>query len=86
MDATLTTALGLGLLLGLRHATDADHVAAVSTLVSQHKSVVRSCVLGAFWGAGHTLALLAAGVGVIAFKLTFRPTSSRASSGRWPSS
>jgi hypothetical protein len=73
MDATLTTALGLGLLLGLRHATDADHVAAVSTLVSQHKSVVRSCVLGAFWGAGHTLALLAAGVGVIAFKLTIPP-------------
>jgi high-affinity nickel permease len=73
MDATLTTALGLGLVLGLRHAMDADHVAAVSTLVSQHRSVVRSCLLGAFWGAGHTLALLAAGVTVIAFKLTISP-------------
>lgn len=73
MDATLTTALGLGLLLGVRHAMDADHVAAVSTLVSQHGSIVRSCALGAFWGAGHTLALLAAGAAVIAFKLTISP-------------
>jgi len=77
MDATLTTALGLGLLLGLRHAMDADHVAAVSTLVSQHRSVVRSCLLGAFWGAGHTLALLAAGAAVIAFKLTISPEIER---------
>ena len=73
MDATLLTALGLGLLLGVRHAMDADHVAAVSTLVSQHKSVVHSCLLGVFWGAGHTLALLAAGVAVIAFKLNISP-------------
>ena len=73
MDTSLTAALGLGLLLGLRHALDADHVAAVSTFVSQHKSVVRSCLLGAFWGAGHTMALLAAGVAVIAFKLTISP-------------
>jgi hypothetical protein len=70
MDATLTTALGLGLLLGLRHAMDGDHVAAVSTLVSQHRSIARACLLGAVWGAGHTVALLAAGVAVIAFKLT----------------
>lgn|SRR5574341_20730 len=73
MDTSLTAALGLGLLLGLRHALDADHVAAVSTLVSQHRSLARSCLLGAFWGAGHTMALLAAGVGVIAFRLTISP-------------
>lgn len=73
MDTALTTALGLGLLLGLRHAMDADHVAAVSTLVSQHRSLTRSCLLGAFWGAGHTMALLAAGVAVIMFKLTISP-------------
>lgn len=70
MDTSLFSALGLGILLGLRHALDADHIAAVSTLVSQHRSVVRSCLLGAFWGAGHTLALLVAGTAVIAFKLT----------------
>lgn len=70
MDTSLTTALGLGLLLGLRHAMDADHIAAVSALVSQHRGVARSALLGAFWGAGHTMALLAAGVAVLAFKLT----------------
>jgi high-affinity nickel permease len=73
MDGSLVTALGLGLLLGLRHALDADHVAAVSTLVSRERGLVRSCLLGAFWGAGHTLALLGAGVAVIAFKLTITP-------------
>src|SRR5688572_15676259 len=77
MDTSLLSALGLGLLLGLRHALDADHVAAVSTLVSQHRSVVRSCLLGAFWGAGHTLALLLAGTAVIAFKLTISPEVER---------
>lgn len=74
MDTSLTAVLGLGFLLGVRHAMDADHVAAVSTLVSQHRSLARSCLLGTFWGAGHTMALLAAGVAVIAFKLTISPT------------
>jgi high-affinity nickel permease len=73
MDGSLVTALGLGLLLGLRHALDADHVAAVSTLVSRERGLVRACLLGAFWGAGHTLALLGAGIAVIAFKLTITP-------------
>jgi uncharacterized membrane protein YidH (DUF202 family) len=77
MDSSLTAALGLGLLLGIRHATDADHVAAVSTLVSQHRSLARSCILGAWWGAGHTMALLAAGVAVVAFKLTISPEVER---------
>src|SRR5262249_47488191 len=56
-----------------RHAMEADHLAAVSTLVSQHRSLTRACLLGACWGAGHTAALLAAGLGVIAFKLTITP-------------
>jgi ABC-type nickel/cobalt efflux system permease component RcnA len=66
---TLIAALGLGFLLGLRHALDADHVAAVSTFVSQDRSVLRSCLRGTFWGIGHTAALLVAGVAVVAFKL-----------------
>ena len=73
MDISLVTALGLGLTLGLRHALDPDHVAAVSTLVARERGLVRSCLLGAFWGAGHTLALLGAGIAVIAFKLTITP-------------
>jgi ABC-type nickel/cobalt efflux system permease component RcnA len=70
MDTSLSAALSLGFVLGLRHALDADHIAAVSALVSQHRSVVRSCLLGTFWGAGHTAALLVAACAVIAFKLT----------------
>ena len=70
---SLYAALGLGFVLGLRHALDADHVAAVSTLVSQHRSLARSCLLGTFWGLGHTLALLAAGVAAIALRLTISP-------------
>lgn len=73
MDASLVTALGLGLLLGLRHALDPDHIAAVSTLVTRERGVARSCLLGAFWGAGHTVALLAAGVAVITFRLSIAP-------------
>ena len=88
MDGSLVTALGLGMLLGLRHALDADHVAAVSTLVSRERGLIRSCLLGAFWGAGHTLALLGAGIAVIAFKLTIPPGSRRRWNGRsaWSSS
>lgn len=70
MDATLPTALGLGLVLGLRHAMDADHLAAVSAIVSQQRSVGRSCLLGVFWGTGHAASLLLAGLAVVAFKLT----------------
>ena len=73
MDVSLVTALGLGLTLGLRHALDADHVAAVSTLVARERGLARSCLLGAFWGAGHTLALLGAAIAVIGFKLTISP-------------
>lgn len=69
MDASLTAALGAGFLLGIRHAMDADHVAAVSTLASQERSPARSCLLGAFWGLGHSLSLLLAGGVVIALKL-----------------
>ena len=73
MDASLTAALGLGFVLGVRHALDADHVAAVSTLVSTHRSLLRSCLIGTFWGAGHTAALLAAGIATMSLKLTISP-------------
>jgi high-affinity nickel permease len=73
MDTSLTAALAIGFVLGLRHALDADHIAAVSALVSRHRSLTRSCVLGTFWGAGHTTALLAAAVSVITFKITISP-------------
>lgn len=57
--------LGSGLVLGLKHALDADHIAAVSTMVTQTKSMKKSAVAGLLWGLGHTLALLAAGAVVL---------------------
>jgi len=77
MDASLTVALGLGFLLGLRHATEADHVAAMSTFVSRERGLLRSCLRGTFWGIGHTAALLIAGVVIIAFRVRIPPEVDR---------
>jgi len=57
--------LGVGLVFGLKHATEVDHVVAVSTIVSQHRNVWRSALVGALWGAGHTAALLVTGAIVL---------------------
>lgn len=54
--------LALGFVMGLRHALDPDHVAAVSTFVTQERSPIRSSLIGAFWGLGHTTALLVFGL------------------------
>lgn len=61
--------LGFGFLLGLWHAKDPDHLAAVSTIVAEKRSLFSSTVIGGFWGLGHTLALLAVGALVIFLKL-----------------
>src|SRR5437879_12114639 len=68
-NGTLIGLLGLGLILGLRHALDPDHIAAVSTIVSESRSVRRSSLIGTCWGLGHTMSLLVAGVLVIALKI-----------------
>ncbi len=57
--------LGFGFLLGLKHATEADHLAAVSTIVSERKSIWSSAFIGGIWGLGHTIALFIAGVFVV---------------------
>ncbi len=62
--------LGLGLLLGLKHATEVDHVVAVSTLVSEHRKLRRAVMVGILWGVGHTATILVVGVGVLALRLT----------------
>jgi ABC-type nickel/cobalt efflux system permease component RcnA len=62
--------LGLGLVLGLKHATDADHIVAVTTFVSEQRSILRSCWIGAFWGLGHTLSLAVASLIVIGLKIS----------------
>ena len=57
--------LGLGFVLGLKHATEADHLAAVSTIVSERKSLWSSAFIGGLWGLGHTVSLFIAGVFVL---------------------
>lgn len=58
---TFASILALGFLLGLRHATDADHLAAVATLATRSRSMAHTVVQGLAWGTGHTLTLLAFG-------------------------
>src|SRR5882757_7668188 len=65
MNGSLILALGLGFVLGLKHATEADHLVAVTTIVSEQRSIWRSGMVGALWGVGHTASLLAAGILVI---------------------
>ncbi|HEX3036308.1 MAG TPA: urease accessory protein UreH [Thermodesulfobacteriota bacterium] len=69
MTPTLIATLGLGFVLGLKHALDADHIVAVSTIVSEHKSVSKSSLIGTFWGLGHTASLLIVGLIVILLRL-----------------
>jgi hypothetical protein len=64
--APLIVALGIAFLLGLRHATDPDHLMAVTSLVARDDGGTRSAArLGAVWGAGHASALLAIGLPLI---------------------
>jgi ABC-type nickel/cobalt efflux system permease component RcnA len=67
------TTLALGFVLGLRHALDADHLAAVSTFVTEERDLLRSSLIGVSWGIGHTAALLVFGLGVAAFRLALTP-------------
>ena len=59
------------LMLGMRHATDPDHIVAVTTIVSRERSVIKAAGIGAVWGVGHTITLLTVGGAIIAFKLAF---------------
>jgi high-affinity nickel-transport protein len=59
------------LLLGMRHATDPDHIVAVTTIVTRERSVSKAAGIGAIWGLGHTMTLLVVGGAIIAFKIGF---------------
>jgi len=61
--------IGVGFLLGVRHATDPDHVIAVTTIVSRQQSVRQAGVIGALWGLGHTITIVLVGTGIIVFHL-----------------
>jgi ABC-type nickel/cobalt efflux system permease component RcnA len=73
MESSLLAAFGLGLLLGIQHALDPDHLIAVSTIVSEHKSFKWASLIGAFWGLGHTTTLFIVGLLVVGLRLTIPP-------------
>lgn len=68
--ASLLATLAVGFVLGLRHALDADHVVAVSTLVAREKNLWKSTSIGAIWGLGHTATLF--GMGFLIIVLGFQ--------------
>jgi ABC-type nickel/cobalt efflux system permease component RcnA len=70
---TLLTVIGVGFLLGIRHATDPDHVIAVTTIVSRQQSIRHAGVIGILWGLGHTITIVLVGTGIIVFNLAIPP-------------
>jgi hypothetical protein len=65
--------LGIGFILGMRHATDPDHVVAVSTIVSRERSLLRAGWVGILWGVGHTLTISVVGAAIILFGVVIPP-------------
>lgn len=69
LETSSLVVLGIGFLLGLKHATDPDHIVAVTTFIGKEKQIARACAIGLFWGLGHTLALSIVGLAVIGLKI-----------------
>lgn len=70
MLAILTVAIGSGFVLGLRHALDADHVVAVSSMVRRKASWWKTAGIGLYWGIGHAATLLIVGMGLLTLNMT----------------
>ena len=70
---TFVAVVLLGFFLGMRHATDADHVIAVTTIVSRQRTVRHATLIGALWGLGHTLTIFVVGGAIILFSLVIPP-------------
>jgi ABC-type nickel/cobalt efflux system permease component RcnA len=70
---TLLSIIALGFFLGMRHATDPDHVIAVTTIVSRQRSIRHAALIGVLWGLGHTITILVVGSAIILFRLVIPP-------------
>lgn len=73
MDLSSLPPLLVGLLLGIGHATDADHVVAVTTIVAKERSLARASRIGALWGLGHSTTILLLGGAIVVFRLAIPP-------------
>ena len=69
----LLTVIGVGFLLGIRHATDPDHVIAVTTIVSRQRSIRHAGLIGILWGVGHTITIFLVGTAIILFNVVIPP-------------
>jgi high-affinity nickel permease len=67
VSLTPSALLALSVLLGMRHATDTDHVVAVTTIVCRQRGLRRAATVGALWGLGHTVTILVVGGAIILF-------------------
>jgi high-affinity nickel-transport protein len=65
--------LTLSFFLGMRHATDPDHVVAVTTIVARQRGVAKAALIGALWGLGHTFTIFVVGTLIILFQITIPP-------------
>src|SRR5882724_3908958 len=70
---TLLSIIALGFFLGMRHATDPDHVIAVTTIVSRQRSIRQAALIGLLWGLGHTITILIVGSAIMLFDLVIPP-------------
>ena len=70
---SLLAILALGFFLGMRHATDSDHIVAMTTIVSREKTIRSASLVGALWGVGHTLTILLVGGAIVLFGIVLPP-------------
>ena len=73
MEPAPLSAMLLGFLLGLQHATDPDHLVAVATILTRERRFADGALIGVLWGAGHMTTLTIVGAIIIGLKLTVTP-------------
>jgi ABC-type nickel/cobalt efflux system permease component RcnA len=70
---SIAAILILSFFLGMRHATDPDHVVAITTIVSKQRGIAKAALIGALWGLGHTFTIFVVGTLIILFQVTIPP-------------
>ena len=75
---TALSLIALGFFLGMRHATDADHIIAVSTIVTRQGTLRGGVLIGGLWGLGHTLTIVIVGGAIVVFSVVIPPAANEA--------
>jgi len=70
---SLLSIIALGFFLGMRHATDPDHVIAVTTIITRQRRIGLAALTGIVWGIGHTLTIFVVGASIIVFGFVIPP-------------